>query len=72
MTDTVKPVQGAVDKQTQRVAWTVGDNKTTVGEAGLYNLTQDEAPAVIHIGSDKVQQWLLVRLAQPKQAQPQN
>jgi hypothetical protein len=64
ITDTVKPVHGAVDSQTQRVAWTVGDNKSAVGEAGLYNLTQDQAPAVIHIGPDKTQQWLLVRLKQ--------
>ena len=28
------PIQGAVDKQTQRLAWTVGNNKTTVGETG--------------------------------------
>ena len=54
------PVQGAVDKQTQRLAWTVGDNKTTVGETGIYNLTKDEAPALIHIGKDKTQQWTLV------------
>ena len=50
-------IQGAVDKKTQRVAWTVGENKRTVGETGLYNLTQDEAPALIHIGKDKTQQW---------------
>ena len=62
------PIQGGVDKKTQRVAWTVGNNKSTVGEAGLYNLTQDEAPALIHIGKNKTQQWLLVRLKQPEQA----
>jgi hypothetical protein len=60
-------VQGAVDKKTQRVAWTVGENKRTVGETGLYNLTQDAAPALIHIGKDKTQQWTLVRLKQPEQ-----
>ena len=64
---TTLPIQGAVDKKTQRVAWTVGNNKNTVGEAGLYNLTQDEAPALIHIGKNKTQQWLLVRLKQPEQ-----
>ncbi len=62
------PIQGSVDKKTQRVAWTIGNNKTTVGEAGLYNLTQDEAPVLIHIGKDKTQQWLLVRLKQPEQS----
>jgi hypothetical protein len=61
------PVRGAVDKETQRLAWTVGDNKETVGETGLYNLTKDESPALIHIGKDKTQQWTLVRLQQPQQ-----
>jgi hypothetical protein len=64
---TTVPIQGAVDKKTQRVAWTVGKNKTTVCETGLYNLTQDEAPALIHMGKDKTQQWLLVRMKQPAQ-----
>jgi len=62
------PIQGAVDKKTQRAAWTVGKNKTTVCETGIYNLTQDEAPALIHVGKDKTQQWLLVRLKQPGQS----
>ncbi len=65
---TTLPIQGGVDKKTQRVAWTVGNNKTTVGETGLYNLTQNEAQALIHIGKDKTQQWMLVRLKQPEQA----
>ena len=62
------PIQGAVDKKTQRAAWTVGKNKNTVCETGVFNLTQDEAPALLHIGKDKTQQWLLVRLKQPEQA----
>lgn len=63
--NTTKPVQGSVDKQTQRVAFTVGDNTTTVVETGIYNLTQDEAPALMHIGQDKTEQWLLVRMKNP-------
>jgi hypothetical protein len=65
VTGTSVPVQGAVDRQSQRLAWTVGDNKTTVGETGIYNLTQDQAPALIHVGKDKTQQWTLVRIKQP-------
>ncbi len=61
-------IRGAVDKKSQRAAWTVGKNKNTVCETGLYNLTKDEAPALIHIGKDKTQQWMLVRLKQPEQA----
>jgi hypothetical protein len=68
---TTLPIHGAVDKQTQRVAWTVGDNKTTVGETGLYNLTKNEAPVLIHMAKDKTQQWLLVRLKQPSNSDNQ-
>ncbi|MEO8270076.1 MAG: protocadherin, partial [Aureliella sp.] len=66
-TDTGKTqvVQGSVDKQTQRVAFTVGDDKSDLIETGLYNLTKDEAPALVHIGKDKTEQWLLVRLNKP-------
>ncbi len=60
--DTTLPVHGAVDKKTQRVAWTVDDNKSTVFDTGLYNLTKDQAPALVHFGKDRTQQWLLVRL----------
>ena len=62
----VHPIQGAVDRNTQRVAWTVGSNKNTVGETGLANLTKNEAPVLLHIGPDKTQQWLLVRLPPPQ------
>ncbi len=71
LTDHNLPVHGSVDRQTQKLAWTVGDNTKVVGEVGLYNLTQSEAPALIHIGKDKTQQWLLVRLKQPGAAEPQ-
>ncbi|MCC9607961.1 protocadherin [Blastopirellula sp. JC732] len=58
-------IQGSVDKKTQRVAFTVGDNTNNVVETGLYNLTKDEAPVLIHFGKDKTEQWLLVRLKKP-------
>lgn len=59
-------VKGSVDKQTQRVAFTVGDNKTNIIETGLYNLTKDEAPCLLHFGNERTEQWLLVRLQPPK------
>lgn len=59
-------IQGSVDKKTQRVAFTVGDDMTTVVDTGLYNLTKDEAPCLIHFGDKQTEQWLLVRLQQPK------
>jgi len=65
-TDQAQAVQGQVDKQTQRVAFRVGDNQNIVVETGIYNLTQDEAPALVHFGTDRVEQILLVRLDQPQ------
>jgi hypothetical protein len=67
VTDNTLPIQGAVDQQTQRAAWTVGDNKSSVMEAGLANLTDSEARALLH-KNGKTARWLLVRLNQPDQA----
>jgi hypothetical protein len=58
-------IQGSVDKTTQRVCFTVGKNTTNVVEAGLYNLTKDESPCLLHYGADRTEQWLLVRLKKP-------
>jgi hypothetical protein len=50
------------------VAFTVGKNQNTVFETGLYNLTESEAPVLIHFGASRTEQWLLVRLKQPTDA----
>jgi hypothetical protein len=64
----VLPVQGSVDKKTQRVAWTVGSNNRTVYDSGLCNLTKSEAPVLVHVAQDKTDQRLMVRLKQPNQS----
>ncbi len=61
----VLPIQGAVDKRTQRVCWTVGTDKTTVYDTGLANLTKSEAPILVHTGPKITQQEMLVRLKHP-------
>lgn len=65
-TDHTQPIQGGVDPKTQRAAWTVGGNTACVMEAGLSNLTQGEAPALLH-KNGKTDRWVLVRLPQPPQ-----
>jgi len=60
-------VDGSVDKKTQRIAWVVEDKKNIIFDTGLYNLTKDETPVLVHFGKDKTEQWLLVRLKQPPQ-----
>jgi hypothetical protein len=70
-TDIARPVRGRVDKKTQRAAWTFSDGKNTdiIMETGLFNLTQDQTEALVHFGKEKTQQWLMVRLDQPKNDQ---
>jgi hypothetical protein len=64
VSDHTQPIQGAADPKTQRAAWTVGDNTGSVMEAGLSDLAQGEAPALIH-KNGKTDHWLLVRLDKP-------
>ena len=70
LTDETSPVYGSVDKKTQRAAWTVGDRKTPVYEAGIANLTQDESTMLVHFSKDKTQQFTLVRIQKPEGEQP--
>lgn len=60
------PVQGRVDKQTQRVAFTIGDQKGVVLETGIYNLTQPQTEVLVHYGDKQTQTDLLVRLDPPQ------
>jgi hypothetical protein len=66
-TDSAEPIQGVVDKASQRAVWTIGDNKDTVLETGIYNLTEDETAVLVHFGPEQTQQWLLVRLDEPEE-----
>jgi hypothetical protein len=61
-TDTTEKLAGSVDKKTQRAAWKVGDNPKVVYEVGLANLTKPETTMLIHYGTEKTQQWTLVRI----------
>jgi hypothetical protein len=63
--DVTTPVKGAVDKTTQRAAWTIGDKTDRVFDCSIFNLTKNESPVLIHLGGDRTQQWLLVRMKQP-------
>ena len=58
-------ILGSVDKKTQRVAFTVGDDHATVLETGLYNLIKPDAPALVYLGADNTEQWELVGVQKP-------
>ena len=66
--DTVKQIEGMVDKQSQRAAWTVAGETRPIMETGIGNLTQDTAPALVHFADGTTQEWLLVRLDKPKES----
>lgn len=65
VTDSTALIYGAVDKKTQRAAWTVGDRKSPVYEAGIANLTRNETTMLVHYGKDRTQQFSLVRIEEP-------
>ena len=60
------PVYGQLDPKTQRMAWSVGEQKNVVFETTLGNLTQPQTSVLVHFGKDRTEQMLLVRLDPPK------
>ena len=67
LTGEPKPIQGSVDKESQRVAISLVDDKSIVAEMGLYDLTEDTLTMMVHRGKDKVETRGLVRLTPPDQ-----
>ena len=65
--DDVRVVVGAVDKKTQRAAWTVGDRRTPVYEAGIANLTKEETTMLVHYSPERSMQFTLVRIEEPQE-----
>ena len=64
--DSVEPIEGMVDLETQRTAMVVTGKSKPIVETGLSNLTKDESPALLHFGDGKTEQWLLIRVEEPK------
>ena len=68
-TDKVQPVIGMIDQKTQRTAWTIEDKQWPIMETGISNLTEDTAATLLHFEDGQTQQWLLVRLEEPKEGE---
>jgi hypothetical protein len=69
LTETTEPLEGAVDKQTGRAAWTVAKRKTPIYDVGIANLTQNETTMLVHYNKEKSSQFTLVRIDPPSDAQ---
>jgi hypothetical protein len=65
-TGQTEPVEGMVDKETQRAAWTITGKNTPIMETGIANLTENEASALVHFADGQTQQWILVRIEKPQ------
>jgi hypothetical protein len=64
------PVEGMVDKKTQRAAWHYedADKANVLIETSIYNLTKPECTAMVHFSPEKMEVWQLVRLEAPAEA----
>jgi len=62
-----KEVEGMIDQKSQRSAWALAGTSWPIMETGIANLTEDTAAALVHFENGETQQWLLVRLEEPKE-----
>jgi hypothetical protein len=68
LTNQEQSIEGAVDKQSQRVAWRVGDNGSVTFDTRLSSLTQSTGPVTLHYENGKTQEWTLARFEDDKPA----
>jgi len=71
-TDKSGEVQGTIDQESQRAAWGFVERDWPIMETGLYNLTKDDASALLHFEEGQTQQWLMVRLEEPENSDQAN
>ncbi|TWT88250.1 hypothetical protein Mal64_17290 [Pseudobythopirellula maris] len=62
-------MQGTIDQDSQRAAWGPRGKSWPIVETGLYNLTENEAGALLHFEDGQTQQWTLVRLDDPESSE---
>jgi hypothetical protein len=70
-TGQTEPLEGMVDKVSQRAAWTITGKNTPIMETGIANLTENETSMLVHFADGQTQQWLLVRIEKPQDDTPQ-
>ena len=59
-------VEGTIDRESQRAAWGPVGKSWPIMETYIYNLTENEAGALLHFEDGQTQQWTLVRLDEPE------
>jgi uncharacterized protein (TIGR02246 family) len=64
-------VQGGADRESTRLAVTLGDQDDVVIEMGLYNVTEKQSSALVHYQDGTRENWLLVKMPDPQGKQAQ-
>lgn len=59
-------VQGGADRESSRLAITIGDQDDVVVETGLYNIIDQQSSALIHYQNGTRENWLLVKMPDPR------
>lgn len=65
-TDDAFEVEGTIDEKSQRAAWGPVGKDWPIMETGLYNLTENEAGALLHFEGGDTQEWTMTRLDDPE------
>ncbi len=66
LTNETSQVFGALDKKTQRISFTIGQNTQTVFDSMLPDLTKQDSQILVHYGPTNTQTMALIRLPQPQ------
>ena len=69
-TPSVIEVEGTIDEKSQRAAWGPVGKQWPIMETGVFNLTENEAGALLHFSDDQTQQWTMIRLDEPEGQNP--
>ncbi len=64
-TDKSFEVEGTIDRESQRAAWGPVGEDWPIMETGIYNLSENQAGALMHFDDGQTQEWSMVRLDEP-------
>ena len=71
-TDKSFEVQGSIDTESQRAAWGPVGEDWPIMESGIYNLSENEAGALLHFADGQTQEWSMIRLDEPAEGDEKN
>ncbi|MDZ4833349.1 MAG: hypothetical protein SGJ27_06065, partial [Candidatus Melainabacteria bacterium] len=66
LTNEKAQIYGSLDKKTQRISWTLGQDNSTVFDTSFGDLVKDDSTVLVHYGPDNTREMALIRLPAPK------